>query len=386
MRYIWQHIQTILQNYTGGIPLSHFLKHYFRLHPKLGSRDRKILSDMAYSWYRASKAVPDSVPFEQRMRACLFLSEANTPQSRQFLPAEWSAATSADVAERIALVKESGLLSDISALASFRFTTSAGIEAEQWLGSMLQQPRLFIRIRKRREEISRLLQQNNLPFEELEPDCLSLMNGAPVDKLLPPDAYVVQDHSSQQTGTYFSPKAGEWWWDCCSGAGGKSLLLKDMEPAVQLTVSDKRASILHNLRERFKQYKHVLPVSVVADVAEPGEIEKHLAGKLFDNIICDVPCTGSGTWARTPEQLYFFNEEYVREFSERQRQIARNVSTYLKPGGRLIYITCSIFRQENEEVIDHLLSGSVLTLETKQLINGIEKKADSMFVAVLRKQ
>ena len=125
---------------------------------------------------------------------------------------------------------------------------------------------------------------------------------------------------------------------------------------------------------------------MVADVAEPGEIEKHLAGKLFDNIICDVPCTGSGTWARTPEQLYFFNEEYMREFSERQRQIARNVSTYLKPGGRLIYITCSIFRQENEEVIDHLLSGSVLTLETKQLINGIEKKADSMFVAVLRKQ
>jgi 16S rRNA (cytosine967-C5)-methyltransferase len=278
------------------------------------------------------------------------------------------------------------LLSDIVELASFRFTLSAGIETQQWLGSMLQQPRLFIRIRKRREEIVRLLQQNELPFEELNDNCLSMPNGAPVDKLLPSDAYVVQDHSSQQTGTYFSPKTGESWWDCCSGAGGKSLLLKDMEPAVQLTVSDKRSSILHNLRERFKLYKHALPVSVVADVAEPGEIEKHLAGKLFDNIICDVPCTGSGTWARTPEQLYFFKEEYVREFSERQRQIATNVSSYLKPGGRLIYITCSIFREENEEIIDYFLSRNNITLESQQLINGIEAKADSMFVSVLRKQ
>jgi 16S rRNA (cytosine967-C5)-methyltransferase len=62
------------------------------------------------------------------------------------------------------------------------------------------------------------------------------------------------------------------------------------------------------------------------------------------------------------------------------------VVAYLKPGGRLIYITCSIFQQENEDVLDHLVSGNALVVEEKKLINGISAKADSMFIAVLRKQ
>src|SRR5690554_3178735 len=101
MRYIWQHIQTILENYTGGVPLSHFLKNYFKLHPKLGSRDRKILSDMAYSWYRCSKALREDLPLEQRMQACLYLCVTNTPQTRQFIPADWSAKESSDVGDRM---------------------------------------------------------------------------------------------------------------------------------------------------------------------------------------------------------------------------------------------------------------------------------------------
>src|SRR5688572_3900871 len=109
MRYIWQHIQTILENYTGGIPLSKYLKNYFRLHPKLGSRDRKILSDMAYSWYRASKALPEDVVFEKRMQACLLLSQTNTLQSHQFVPADWPGKDSPALKERVAFLSEKGI-------------------------------------------------------------------------------------------------------------------------------------------------------------------------------------------------------------------------------------------------------------------------------------
>ncbi|MGN6475877.1 MAG: hypothetical protein ACTHKV_01535, partial [Flavipsychrobacter sp.] len=73
MRYIWQHIQTIIQQYDGSLPLTHFLKTYFKKYPVLGSRDRKTISEMAYCWYRCSKAINPGLPFETRMHACLFL-------------------------------------------------------------------------------------------------------------------------------------------------------------------------------------------------------------------------------------------------------------------------------------------------------------------------
>ena len=93
----------------------------------------------------------------------------------------------------------------------------------------------------------------------------------------------------------------------------------------------------------------------------------------------------AGTWARTPEQLYFCDPTSVKRFPALQKSIAKNVCAYLKNGGRLIYITCSVFKQENEEVVNSLVAQG-MELVQSALINGIGIKADSMFVAVLRKK
>lgn len=98
-----------------------------------------------------------------------------------------------------------------------------------------------------------------------------------------------------------------------------------------------------------------------------------------------MPCSGSGTWARTPEQLYFFEEKIVDTISTLQKQIATNVASYLKEGGKLFYITCSAFERENDEVVRHILENTNLKPEQQQLINGIGNKADSMFIAVFSK-
>ena len=81
----------------------------------------------------------------------------------------------------------------------------------------------------------------------------------------------------------------------------------------------------------------------------------------------------------------FFSEEQIANYSDQQKAIAVNACKFLKPGGHLFYITCSVFRKENEEVIDFLLKNNDLQLESIKLINGIDKQADSMFIAVLRK-
>lgn len=287
---------------------------------------------------------------------------------------------------------------EFSKLFPFKIQLSEGIDFTSWLNSMLVQPRLFIRAHKNREEVVTLLRKNGIKYQThnfIYPVsgthgistslCISLDNGTAIDKILPSHTYVVQDMSSQETGLYFQPHAGQDWWDCCAGAGGKSLLLKSIQPAIHLTVSDKRDTILHNLTTRFRQYFNEAPSRFVLDIADKEETKKAVGDKKFDGIICDVPCTGSGTWARTPEQMYFFDEQRLKELSALQPEIAINAAAYLKPGGRLIYVTCSVFKEENEDVITDVLKKTDLQLESMKLINGLEHKADSMFAAVLTK-
>jgi 16S rRNA (cytosine967-C5)-methyltransferase len=366
MRYIWQHIKTIIDSYNGSMPLAHYLKNYFKKFPILGSRDRKMLSAMAYSYYRCSKGFESTEQIETLISNCLAMcgSENLLPPGTEFPKLPFN----------------------INALCRYDLPLSQGISKDEWLQSMLVQPNLFIRIRKDNGKVLSLLNSKDIPYTFITDNCISLPNGAKIDTLLPPDTYVVQDASSQKTGEYFTPKKNELWYDCCSGAGGKSLLLKDLEPGVRLTITDKRETIIYNLQQRFKQYRHTLPVAHVTDVANKEQLEKTLGSKQFDNIICDAPCSGSGTWSRTPEQLYFFDPAAIQSFSALQTDISLNVSGHLKPGGRLIYITCSVFKNENEDVVAEIIKQTGMKLVTSQLINGITIHADSMFIATLMLQ
>src|SRR5690606_27157702 len=108
-------------------------------------------------------------------------------------------------------------------------------------------------------------------------------------------------------------------WDCCAASGGKSILAKDILKNIQLTVSDIRKSILINLEKRFASAGIKAYTAKVADLTDPSFSHSPLAPSerfsragthhsAFDLIICDAPCSGSGTWARTPEQLYNWTE------------------------------------------------------------------------------
>lgn len=372
MNFIWQHIEKIIGSYDGSLPLPHFLKDYYKQFPILGSRDRRLLSEMAYCWYRSVRWMDETLPFKERMEAALHICDADEKMIEKLFED-----SSFDI-NNITLKDEKVFPYDI--------TLSEGITKDSWLQSTLRQPRLFIRARKDKKFILSILQQKNVDASFISETCITLPNGTAISNWLPEDGYVVQDASSQLTGSFFKPNADEFWWDCCAGAGGKALLLKDIEPSVKLTVSDTRKSILHNLSKRFKLYKHIPPTTMMVDVADTTLLQQCMAAKKFDAIICDVPCSGSGTWARTPEQMFFFKASALKEFAENQRQIATNAAKYLKPGGRLYYITCSVFKAENEDIVAYLNRDSNFTIEESQIINGIEHHADSMFITVLKKE
>lgn len=386
MRYIQQHIANIIDKYAGSVPLTHFLKQYFKANPKLGSRDRKMLSEMSYCWYRCSKGITGVDAIEIKINACLFLCNTENNAAINLLPKQWKESKQLPLNEKIEVLVNENIGVDIDKIICYQGVLSEGIERNDWLTSLLHQPALFIRVRKNKEDIIQQLADNNIAYDEIDKTCLSLPNGASVDKILLPDTYVVQDKSSQQTGNYFHPKTDELWWDCCSGAGGKALLLKDKQPLVKLTVTDKRKTILYNLRERFALYGHDLQQTAVLDMSDNDEIKSKMQGKIFDNIICDVPCTGSGTWARTPEQAYYFDKEDLNVLPNLQYTIAVNALSYLKEGGILYYITCSVFEAENEKVVKRLLTENHLQLKEMKLINGISNRADCLFIALLQKQ
>ena len=113
--------------------------------------------------------------------------------------------------------------------------------------------------------------------------------------------------------------------------------------------------------------------------AEPGD-EK------FDIILCDAPCSGSGTWARSPEQLFFFNEKSLGAFAERQQKIVTNTLPFLKEDGLYFYITCSVFKKENEEMAAWIASRFSLQLLEQKYIAGYGAGADTMFVGVFWKE
>jgi 16S rRNA (cytosine967-C5)-methyltransferase len=366
VRFIHRHIHDIIGSYDGSLPLSHFLKAHFRQHPILGSRDRKLISAVVYTWYRCAKGIAGSAWIDPLTDTFIATRQYNEIPLHDQLAAQ-------------------GIPFDEDALLAASPALSEGITRQQWLRSMLVQPSLFIRIRKNKTQCLNLLLQRGISYEAVDDQSIALPNGSRIEDVLPADAYVVQDASSRRTGDYFRPQKNEEWYDCCSGAGGKSLLLKDMEPTVRLTVSDRRESILHNLRERFKLYGLSINAAFVTDVSDQAALAATMAGRTFHNIICDAPCSGSGTWARTPEQLYFFDAGRIQEYASLQKSIACNVATLLKPGGRLIYITCSVFREENEEVVSAIQQHTSLQLLESHLLNGISAKADSMFIAILKK-
>ena len=170
-------------------------------------------------------------------------------------------------------------------------------------------------------------------------------------------------------------------WDCCAASGGKSMLLYDvLHGHVHLHVSDVRANILNNLRTRFKEAGIKKYKAFTADLLQEDALKMH---DKFDLIICDAPCSGSGTWARTPEQLAFFTVEKIAEYAAMQLKIATAAFKHLDDKGLFFYITCSVFKKENEDVVQQLQEKFNLQVLQMEYLEGYERKADTMFVAVL---
>ena len=385
------HINTaknILDNYQGEKPFAIFVKQFFAAHKKYGSKDRKSIASLCYYYFRLGKACSD-ISREEKILIASFLCETTDTLLLQNLRPEWNEKIALSVHEKIIFLGQENLLQDIF---PYQDLLSAGVDKEAYCLSLLVQPDLFIRIRPQaKKKVVIKLDQSGLQWQLMNDHCVRLKNSDKVADFFELDKEVViQDANSQQVLDYLQqpgvlePAIGNDQlavWDCCAASGGTSILLMDLlDRKIDLTVSDIRERILANLHQRFKSAGISSYGSFVADSssAKPPRSD-------FDLIICDAPCSGSGTWSRTPEQLSFFKKTAIQTYANLQQKIVANSLPHLKIGGLFVYITCSVFKVENELNANYIADSLNCKLLYQQLLPGYHQRSDSMFVAVFRK-
>jgi len=375
--------KTIIETYRGDVPFAVFLKKYFNAHKKYGGKDRKQIAALCYHFYRLGKAVPQ-LPVEEKIIVAVFVCETQGNEFLQFHKPEWNEIISKPMAEKVAIAGFTP--EDVFPWAE---ELSAGIDAELFRYSFFKQPDLFLRVRPGNKDIvTKKLHAAGIAFDMQSVNCIALPNAIKIDTLLEIDREVViQDLNSQKVLDGISSRVPGMEkpitiWDCCAASGGKSILAYDLlQGNIDLTVSDIRESILANLENRFATAGIQNYTSFIADLAENDQPSTNT----YQLIICDAPCTGSGTWSRTPEQLYYLKRKTIDVYVRMQQQIVSNVIPQLQQGGLFVYITCSVFTHENEGMVNFIKEKFHLQLLQMELLKGYDKKADSMFAAVFIK-
>jgi 16S rRNA (cytosine967-C5)-methyltransferase len=167
----------------------------------------------------------------------------------------------------------------------------------------------------------------------------------------------VQDEGSQLLGHLLNPKRGEMVADFCAGAGGKTLLLGAlMRSTGRLYAFDVSEKRLAKLKPRLARsgLSNVHP----AAIANENDIRvKRLAGKM-DRVLVDAPCSGLGTLRRNPDLKWRQSPQSVQELTQKQTAILAAAARLLKPGGRLVYATCSLLHEENEDIVNAFLAAN----------------------------
>jgi 16S rRNA (cytosine967-C5)-methyltransferase len=375
----------VLESYPGDRPITKFLPEFFKKNKQMGSTDRRMASRLLYNYFRLGKAIVNKTKEERLFLAEFLCNSIDNPFLEHFRP-DLNAKILLPLDEKIAFAEahEGLVLEDVF---PFIKHLSEGVDSAQFLSSFFIQPDLFIRVNpKFLAMVLKTMDNSSIDFKQIGDYTISMPNGTNLNNLFPDTSFIikpyeVQDLSSQHTLNYFKPNRYEHWWDACAASGGKSLLLFSEQPDIKLVVSDIRESVLDNLDERFNAAGLKTYQKKIIDLTKNADPELHHYE--FDGIILDAPCSGSGTWGRTPEMISQFEEFKIQGFQNLQKTISSNVLKYLKPGKPLIYITCSVFREENEEVVKYLQSEHEMKLESLELIKGYHKKADTMFIARL---
>ena len=353
-------------------PADAVLSAYFRAHPRLGQHERGFIADTLYGLLRRKRLLDCALAElgmekpSARTLALAALARVSGINLREIAPALRPAE-----AARLEAVKGAargalpfGVDCDLPDWVIARLRPALGDERTLSLARALAQSApLDLRVnvvKADRDEVAAALARDGVearptPFA---PTGLRVAGKPALNRhpLFASGAIEVQDEGSQILCHLLGPRRGEMIVDFCAGAGGKALAIGAlMRSSGRVYAFDVSGPRLAKLGPRLARsgLSNVHPQRLAS---ERDPRVKRLAGKI-DRVLVDAPCSGLGTLRRNPDLKWRQSEDALAELSEKQSSILAAAATLLKPGGRLLYATCSILQEENEHVVSDFLAG-----------------------------
>lgn len=191
---------------------------------------------------------------------------------------------------------------------------------------------------------------------DYSPEGIRLDDPPPIPELpfLHEDLFFIQDEASQLVTSVLDPQKGENVLDACAAPGGKTThIAQRMENHGEIYAIDLTKEKLFLIAENCQRLGVKIVKLLKGDVSRPLP---HLRKASFDRILADVPCSGFGTVRKNPDLKWRRGEADIKRLSNLQLTILNHLSGYLKKGGVLVYSTCTVFQEENEEVIEQFLN------------------------------
>jgi 16S rRNA (cytosine967-C5)-methyltransferase len=342
------------------------LRAFFRANPAMGQHDRAFVAEGAFAFLRRMRSLTALAQTEHPRKLALAVAVRDLGHSVRELEPATRAAEATWLAEfkgRLATPLAPAIAADLPDWLWERLGAVYGGERRQALSRALLVPAPFdLRVnamKAAREEALTALTAEGLAVTPTRYAPLGLrVNGRPLlakHPWLDDGRLEVQDEGSQLIAHIVAPKRNELVVDFCAGAGGKTLalgaLMRSQGRLYAFDVIDRR---LANMKPRLARsgLSNVHPELIAH---ERDTRIKRLSGKA-DRVLVDAPCTGFGTLRRNPDLKWRHTESALGELTAKQTSILDAAATLVKPGGRLVYATCSLLPEENEAIVEHFLA------------------------------
>lgn len=362
------------------------IEYVLRQHPKWGSRDRGFVASSAYDIVRHKRYLMhlsrlDKLETSEDLRKLLdiYLLWKNGDR----LPDQGIRGNSS---------AEPGLGIKYSFPDWFvrKLEEDYGAATEDILMSLNREASVVLRtntLKCSRSQLQHSLQEesiNTKPLQVAEALELSARKNVFQTKSFKLGWFEVQDTASQEVGHFLQTEPGMQIIDACAGAGGKSLHLSALSKGKGRVLSmDVEAHKLEILKKRARRGGcGNIETRIITD----NKIIKRLASKA-DRVLLDVPCSGSGVIRRNPDSKWKLSPEMIEDLKIKQYQILSQYAQMVKPGGKLVYATCSIFKQENEAQVARFLSeNDAFVLEIEQTLLPNVYGYDGFYMARMKKK
>ena len=347
-------------------PADVVLSRYFRENPMLGMKDRAFIAELVFGVLRRKRSLEAATgKGTPRQRALAWLVRVQGMNMRQLEP--HLRGPELDMVPQIKALDLSAqplaVQWDVPDWLAERWLAVYGEAAATRLAQALLRPApLDLRVNTllaKRDEMLAVLNAAGISAAATpySPIGIRLADKPVLAKYKPfLDGHIeIQDEGSQLLGYLVAPRRGEMVVDFCAGAGGKTLLLGAlMHSSGRLYAFDVSEKRLAKLKPRLKRsgLSNLTPQLISS---ENDTRIKRLAGKI-DRVLVDAPCSGMGTLRRNPDLKWRQSPASVAELSIKQAAILAAAARLVKPGGRLVYATCSLLPQENEQVVEAFLA------------------------------